>query len=70
MVTVSVIAGSEVRPIRIVPATSKSMVSAPGCVVGRDDRLAERARSGIMEVRHRECGQEFAAFQDLDPPHS
>ena len=33
MVTVSVIAGSEVRPIRIVPATPKSIVSAPGCAL-------------------------------------
>ena len=41
MVTVSVIAGSEVLPTRIVPATSKSMVSGPGCCVGRDDRLTE-----------------------------
>ncbi len=30
MVTVPVIAGSDVRPIRIVPATSKSIVSGPG----------------------------------------
>ena len=65
MVTVSVIAGSDVCPIRIVPATSKSIVLAPAGLLDCDDRLTERAGSGIVEVRHREGGQQFAVFERL-----
>src|ERR1700722_4874171 len=41
MVTVFVIAGSGVRPIRIVPATSKSMVLGPGWLL--DPMIAWRS---------------------------
>ena len=37
-----------------------------GLPVGRDDRLAERACSGVMEIRHRERGEELAAFENLE----
>ena len=66
IVTVSVIDGSEARPTRIVPATPKSMVSAPGLSLDWTiARRSEPAPEGI-EARHRERGQELPAFQDLD----
>ena len=66
MVTVLVIAGSDVPadPDR----ARHGEVDRVGArmLVGRDDRLAERAGPGTVEVRHRERGQELATFQDLD----
>ena len=68
IVTVFVIAGSEVRPTRIVPATLKSIVLAPGCALAA--RIAWRSEPApeSLQVRHRERGQELPIFQDLHAP--
>ena len=66
MVTVLVIAGSEVLADPDRAGDVEVDRVGTRLRVGIDDRLAERAGPGVVQVRHRERGQELPALQDLD----